>query len=56
LLSILLAIRLQLGVIDCLTGNPLDRAFDFCRRFGDPILVEDFFSKERPLNGRRERR
>jgi hypothetical protein len=52
------AIQLQLGVIDCLTGHLLDSAFDYCRRFGDLVLVDDFFLQdlERPLNGRRERR
>jgi hypothetical protein len=40
------AIQLQLGVIDCLTGHLLDCAFDFCRRFGDSVLVDDFFLQD----------
>ena len=49
-----LAIRLQLGVIDCLAGHLLDCAFHFLRRSGDPVPVDDFFLRDlaKPLNGR----
>jgi hypothetical protein len=36
-----LAIRLQLGVFDCLAGHQLDRVFNFLRRSGDPVAVSN---------------
>ena len=41
-----LAIRLQFGIIDCLTGHLLDSAFHFFRRFGDLVLPDDYFLQD----------
>ena len=41
-----LAIRLQLGIIDCLAGHLLDCAFHFLRRSGDPVRHDDVFLQD----------
>ena len=40
------AIRLQLGIIDCLAGHLLDCAFHFLRRSGDPVRHDDVFLQD----------
>ncbi len=47
------ALRLQLGITDCLADHLLDCTFDLLARSDDPVLVHDFFSNafsEGPLH------
>ena len=48
-----LAIRLQLGIIDCLAGHLLDCALHFLRR--SVTMMSSSKTKRKPLNGRRAR-